>query len=591
MTETPPTRPNPAEDPVDVARRQGHVLVARGAAACGLLPLGGAAMAGGALLPAFVAGAVLAVLAMGSLRLSPALGRSLAAVALVAQVAALTGTLAGHPWQVDSHMFFFAVLAATLVMNDRAATLAAAAAIVVHHGVLTLAMPSLLYPSVSLLVDLERLLAHGAAVVVETAALIYAVDVRARLDARGREDAERLRIAMTEAETTRAEAEADRARAESARREAEQASHEARRAAREAEEEKERAARTDREAREAEARETARREEVARRQRMVVDALRGGLRSLSEKDLGRRLTERFPDEYEELRQDFNRAVAALEEAMRSVLSGADAIGRETAEITSAATDLSRRTESQAATLAEVSASVSSLARTVRETAENAGHANADVARTRADTQESAALVTRAVDAMNAIESSSTQIQSIIKVIDDIAFQTNLLALNAGVEAARAGEAGRGFAVVASEVRALAQRSSEAADEIKTLIEASGAQVGEGVDLVRRTGEALATVSESVVRVTERISEIAQSADGQSASLGEIDTALGELDQVTQRNAAMFEETTAASQSLARGAEALVGTIAVFVPEAGEAAGRAGAGAETSGGAPGSSRAA
>ncbi len=306
---------------------------------------------------------------------------------------------------------------------------------------------------------------------------------------------------------------------------------------------------------------------MARAQRMVVDALRGGLKALSEKDLARRLSERFPDEYEELRQDFNRAVEALEEAMRSVLSGADAIGRETAEITSAATDLSRRTESQAATLAEVSASVSSLVATVRETAQSAGHANSDVARTRTDTEESASLVTRAVEAMNEIEQSSTRIQSIIKVIDDIAFQTNLLALNAGVEAARAGEAGRGFAVVASEVRALAQRSSEAADEIKHLIEASGTQVGTGVDLVRKTGEALTTVTESVTRVTERISEIAQSAESQSASLAEIDTALGELDKVTQRNAAMFEETTAASQSLARGAEALVGTIAVFVPDA------------------------
>jgi methyl-accepting chemotaxis protein len=250
--------------------------------------------------------------------------------------------------------------------------------------------------------------------------------------------------------------------------------------------------------------------------------------------------------------------------MRSVLSGADAIGRETAEITTAATDLSKRTENQAATLAEVSARVSSLAQTVRTTADNARSADTDVSRTRSDTEESARLVTRAVDAMNAIESSSQQIQSIIKVIDDIAFQTNLLALNAGVEAARAGEAGRGFAVVASEVRALAQRSSEAADEIKGLIESSGSHVGEGVDLVRKTGEALQTVTESVGRVSGRISEIAQAAEQQSASLGEIDTALGELDQVTQRNAAMFEQTTAASQSLARGAETLVGTIAVFV---------------------------
>jgi methyl-accepting chemotaxis protein len=579
MTQTSPTPPDhtadAATDAAEAARRRGHVLIARAALVCGLLPLGGAAMAGAPFLAALAAGAVFAVIAAVSLHMAPALGRPVAAIALVAQIAALTGTLSGHPWQLDSHMYFFAALAATLVMNDRHATLAAAAAIVVHHGVLTLAMPALIYPSVSLVVDLERLLAHGAAVVVETAALVYAIDTRARLDAQGRKDAERLRAAMDEAEATRAEAESARTRAEAAKAEAESASRAAREAAREAEEEKERAERADREAREAEAREAARRDEVARAQRMVVDTLRGGLKALSEKDLARRLSERFPDEYEELRQDFNRAVEALEGAMCSVLSGADAIGRETSEITSAATDLSRRTESQAATLAEVSASVSSLVATVRESAESAGHANREVARTRTDTEESATLVTRAVEAMNEIEHSSTRIQSIIKVIDDIAFQTNLLALNAGVEAARAGEAGRGFAVVASEVRALAQRSSEAADEIKQLIEASGTQVGTGVDLVRKTGEALTTVTESVARVTDRIAEIAQSAESQSASLAEIDTALGELDKVTQRNAAMFEETTAASQSLARGAEALVGTIAVFVPDADAA--RAGGG--------------
>jgi methyl-accepting chemotaxis protein len=560
MTET----NSPPLDAGESARRRGHRLIAFGAAACGLMPPAGALLAGTSAVAAVAIALLFAGMALGALRLAPAAGRMVSAIALVGQIGALTAALAGHPWQLDSHMFFFAALAATLVMNDRAASLAAAGAIVLHHAVLTLAMPSLIYPSISLIADLQRLVLHGAAVAVETAALIYAIDTRARLDAQTRADAERLRLSMEEAESTRAEAEAARARAETARREAEEASRQAGEAARSAEDEKERAERADREAREAEARESARREAEAQRQRRVVEALRSGLKALSEKDLGRRLSEPFPEEYEELRQDFNGALATLEEAMRSVLSGADAIGRETAEITTAATDLSKRTENQAATLAEVSASVSSLAQTVRATADNARSADTDVSRTRSDTEESARLVTRAVDAMNAIESSSQQIQSIIKVIDDIAFQTNLLALNAGVEAARAGEAGRGFAVVASEVRALAQRSSEAADEIKGLIESSGSHVGEGVDLVRKTGEALQTVTESVGRVSGRISEIAQAAEQQSASLGEIDTALGELDQVTQRNAAMFEQTTAASQSLARGAETLVGTIAVFV---------------------------
>jgi methyl-accepting chemotaxis protein len=224
-------------------------------------------------------------------------------------------------------------------------------------------------------------------------------------------------------------------------------------------------------------------------------------------------------------------------------SGAD-------EISKAADDLSRRTEQQAASLEETAAALDQITATVRKTADGANHAQGVVQTARANAAESAHVVKRATDAMGEIESSSKQIGQIIGVIDEIAFQTNLLALNAGVEAARAGDAGKGFAVVASEVRALAQRSAEAAKEIKTLINASSAQVGQGVSLVAETGKALQLIVEQVAEINGIVTEIAASAQEQATGLHQVNTAVNQMDQVTQQNAAMVEESTAASHSLA-----------------------------------------
>jgi methyl-accepting chemotaxis protein len=217
----------------------------------------------------------------------------------------------------------------------------------------------------------------------------------------------------------------------------------------------------------------------------------------------------------------------------------------------AADDLSRRTEQQAASLEETAAALDEITVTVKRTAEAAAHARS-VATTAAGTAEQSGKVVRdAIEAMNGIEKSSGQISQIIGVIDEIAFQTNLLALNAGVEAARAGDAGRGFAVVASEVRALAQRSADAAKEIKSLIAASTNQVEQGVDLVRRTGQALDRITQQVAELTNIVADIAASAQEQASGLGQVNTALNQMDQVTQQNAAMVEESTAASHALAQ----------------------------------------
>jgi methyl-accepting chemotaxis protein len=302
---------------------------------------------------------------------------------------------------------------------------------------------------------------------------------------------------------------------------------------------------------------------MAASQQKVVDALSVGLSALSEGDLDVQITDSFPEEYEKLRSDFNLAVGKLMTAMSDVLHNAQSISGEATDISNAADDLSRRTERQAATLEETAAALDELTSSVKSAADGAEHANKVVNDARENAEAGGEVVKEAVEAMSEIDDSSEQISKIIGVIDDIAFQTNLLALNAGVEAARAGEAGRGFAVVASEVRALAQRSSEAAKEINELISKSGDHVKRGVSLVDRTGEALKHIVTSVSDIAGHVSEIAVSSQEQSTGLAEINTAVNQLDQVTQQNAAMFEETTAASHALTREAQNLTETMSRF----------------------------
>ncbi len=303
--------------------------------------------------------------------------------------------------------------------------------------------------------------------------------------------------------------------------------------------------------------------ELEQAQSEVVEALSIGMRQLSEGDLTTEITKKFKPDYESLRADFNDAVATLRKAMLRVIDNAGSIRGEASEISNAADDLSRRTERQAATLEETAAALDELTASVRSAAEGAGLANQVVSDAKSSAEASGVVVQEAVDAMEEIQTSSSKISRIINVIDDIAFQTNLLALNAGVEAARAGEAGRGFAVVASEVRALAQRTSDAAREINDLISTSSQHVGRGVDLVGQAGSALQQIVESVSNIAVHVSEIAVSANEQSSGLAEINTAVNQLDQVTQQNAAMFEETTAASHSLTKEAENLSETTAQF----------------------------
>lgn len=308
-------------------------------------------------------------------------------------------------------------------------------------------------------------------------------------------------------------------------------------------------------------------------QARVVETLAKSLQALAKGDLSHTIDVRFSGSYEALREDFNLTVNTLNDMMAKLSESIREIRARSDEISLGSDELARRTESQAATLEETVAALDEMTTSVRSAADTASNAERNISETRKNAQTSGTIVRDAVVAMSEIEKSSEKIKHIINVIEDIAFQTNLLALNAGVEAARAGEVGRGFAVVASEVRGLAQRSSEAAMDIKQLIEASSAQVTTGVDLVNRAGDSLTDIVERVARVADEMSEIAAGANEQSVGLGEINVGATQLDQVTQHNAAMVEETSAAAATLQQETASLESQVGRFTLRKGTAQAR------------------
>ena len=303
--------------------------------------------------------------------------------------------------------------------------------------------------------------------------------------------------------------------------------------------------------------------EEAKLLQQATEALGEGMARLASGDLAYRIATPFAPNVERLRADFNNSVEKLQETLLKISSTANVIKGGSQELSNAADDMSRRSEQQAASLEQTAAALDEITATVKKTAEGAARARELVSTAKSDAERSGDVVREATVAMGGIKNSSQQIGQIIGVVDEIAFQTNLLALNAGVEAARAGEAGRGFAVVASEVRALAQRSAEAAKEIKTLISASGQQVEQGVDLVGRAGDALQRIAAQFAEVNTVVADIAVGAREQATGLEQINTAINEMDKGTQQGAAMAEQSRAATANLARQSDELAHSVAQF----------------------------
>jgi len=470
---------------------------------------------------AIAAGATLALKAAGS----GSLGRSLTGVALMAQVSMLVAAMSGHGWQIDMHMAYFAALALLVVYCDWAVIAAAAATVAVHHLGLSYLLPAAVFPGSA---SLGRVIVHAVILIAEAGALIAVTASVNHMFAVAEAARSKAEAAVADVRAANTAAEDARRSEETGRVQHEQVSAEA---------ERERAD--------------------------AVAALAQGLSRLARGDLTIRLERRFADAYEALRADFNAAAAKLADALGVIDGRVDGVRQGSDQIAEAAVNLSRRTERQAASLEETAAAMDEITITVSKTAGGAKKAAEVVARARADARRSGEVVGEAVAAMTAIEGSSQQVGQIIGVIDEIAFQTNLLALNAGVEAARAGEAGRGFAVVAQEVRALAQRSADAAREIKALISTSTSQVETGVGLVGRTGEALQRIVSQIAEIDSLVSDIAASAQQQAQGLNQVNVAVNQMDQVLQENASMVDQTAGASRTLNDDAERLAQLVAEF----------------------------
>ncbi|SSC72420.1 unnamed protein product [Ciceribacter sp. T2.26MG-112.2] len=457
--------------------------------------------------------------------------RIVTSMAHAATVAIMVYAFAGSPLQIDIHMYFFASLAICAVWVDWRALVGYAALVAVHHVLLFFVMPFAIFPGES---DFSRVVLHAVVLVLQSGVLIalthsvVSAFVASEAAVEAATSAERKATTMAE-QARQADAHAEEMRAE----------------------------REQEKAREAEAVD------------FVVRKLDEALSQLAAGNLTHRISQEFKGELDKLRCSFNTSVEGLESVIGQVSQVVRIIRDGTGQISHANHDLSSRTERQAASIEETASALSNVTETVKQTASVADQVGRMVEAARQGAERSGSVVTSAVEAMGKIEGSSREISQIINVIDEIAFQTNLLALNAGVEAARAGEAGKGFAVVAQEVRELAQRSANAAKDIKALINASGAEVKNGVALVDQTGEALHTIANEVTSISREVAKIVHSAREQSNGLTEIDAAIGHIDRNTQQNAAMVEESSAAIQSLANEASQLEQLMVRFQISAGE----------------------
>ena len=490
---------------LDILRRGGVRALAGVAWACAAVILLGSFWSSQGALPVILALAVTVVpSALAFMGRQDAMTRMMFGLTMPLYPAILLYQWSGTPWQVDIHMLFFALIAALAVMADWRTIVAAAAVTAVHHLLTNFLMPSLVFPNGA---NLERVVLHAVIVVLETGVLLWltrSFETLVVSQARVREERQQLEEMA----------------------------------------EQERAAQAD-------------------EQNRIISAIGAAMGAMSEGDLDYRIDDNFSATYDQLRRDFNGACARLSETIAGLSRVASSVHTGSTEIRSASDDLARRTEQQASQLEQAAAAMASVTGMMQETARSASDAAESSNVASEEANSGVEIVDRAVATMNEIAKSSNEIAQITTLIDGIAFQTNLLALNAGVEAARAGDAGKGFAVVANEVRALAARSADAAKEIKDLIAKSGEQVRTGVAEVSETGEMLSRIIERVTDISDRITDISMSAEAGAQSLFKINEVVSSMESMTQQNAAMVEESAAASRSLAGQADELTGIVSSF----------------------------
>ncbi|ARE41683.1 Methyl-accepting chemotaxis protein [Rhodovulum sp. P5] len=497
--------------PDDLLSEHGHSKLAAWAlVAMAPLPVAAGWLAGNAILPLLVLSGLLAGIGIVARTTENAYRHHIIGTALIGQSALFTASLAGHPWQIDTHMMFFAILAVVSTMRCVTALILACAATAVHHLSLSFLMPALVYPSADLMANLERTALHGSIVVMEGAILTLSM-----LQAQRQREA--ILVQREQAHDLAAEA----------------------RMAKEAS------------------------EQAGADTAGVVEALSSSLERLARGDLNCSINVPFPEAHDRLRTDFNRAMSMLGQSLSGSVSAAGDFGREATAIAAAAGDVSLRVEGQAHDVTEVASALRDLTTSLKETAAGISEVSDSTSAANDDAQEATGVVNNAIDAMTLIESSSKEISSIIALIEDITFQTNLLALNAGVEAARAGEAGKGFAVVASEVRALAQSTGTAANDIKSLIGKSTDHVSQGSDLVAKVGKALEGIRGRLEQASGRATTISQCARTHAEALSEMNTAVNRIDEAVHANAALAEEMSAMGARVSDGADRLNMSLAAF----------------------------
>ncbi|MEO9492898.1 MAG: methyl-accepting chemotaxis protein [Roseobacter sp.] len=508
-----------------------------------------------------------------------------ASVALIGQAIALTSAFQGHSWQIDSHMLFFALLACLVSLRSVVALLAGAMIIAVHHVSLSLLLPSLIYPAGGFLINLERTALHAVIVVLETAALVATVVQLQRLDRQMLAKAEELQESLRHSDDARQQAQKAQEDAEVAKQKAESA------ALREVEmsRQKEESDRASAEAREemmsdlgksfgnvveaAIEGEFSKRVEVsfsdatlnelAENINQLLSVVDAGLEDtgrvlerVAEGDLTQPMAGDFRGAFANLQSNVNNMMTSLKSLITEISGSGNALASSSAELRDTSDGLSKQAEQNAASLEQTSAALEELSASIKQVSGSVTIASDNAHSARETAQSSEQIAVDAAESMESIADASKEITRVVGVIDDIAFQINLLALNAGVEAARAGEAGLGFSVVASEVRQLAQRAGEASREIATVITKSDSAVAEGVEKVSGAKSSLEAIAKSVIGISAGVNEISNAISEQVNGIGEITAAVSQIDQNTQKQAASFEEVTAASSLLASEADGL-----------------------------------